>query len=1041
MDRLFTETFFKKNDYFRNELGLSGDRLKEIKSLISNWQKNCRTFTKGIDKETGDANQFIEVVFEKILGYHGKGKDSLNYTLTSEFAVKGGGAGGGSGSADMALGYFTKEAEKAQVLVEFKDQSSDDLDKPSSRKDRYSPVDQCWNYLEYYTEAKWGIVTNFNEIRLYFKQAGKARCETFYFNVPDDQTLRHRPLSEETETLKFINILKAEHLLARDGKSYSEDILSRQGLEEQKVQKEFYSHYKELRSKIFSELLKNNREFDNNKHQLLSLVQKFLDRIIFCWFCEDSRNLLLPSNILSRVIEDEKKSAYYSGNDFTIWEKVKNLFRAIDRGGNFDIPHGYDGGLFKEDTNLDALKIRNFLFEEISGIGRQYDFGDENELNVNILGHIFEQSISDLEEMRSSFEKSEETAGKKGTPSKRKKEGVYYTPEYITRYIVENTVGAWLKEKLDELDKKYSPKDKLKNREEIILTDYRENYLKKIRILDPACGSGAFLIAAFNYLWKEHQRVHNEMKKLHEKGETVLFKPEEIDKSILQNNLYGVDINSESVEITKLSLWLKTAHKGKKLDNLDNNIKCGNSLIDDPAVAGEKAFKWEKEFPEGGFDVVIGNPPYIPIESMNNNEKDYYKNKFIFLERKYDSSIVFILKGLELLHEFGNLGYISSITWQTGENYLNLRKYLLSNHQLKKIINLPFNVFEDAYVDTGIYVIGKTKTRDYYEIYQYPKNKDINTLEKINYETIELNFINREDYKIILQKNVNIILAKTKNSKFISFGEITDSTQGLAGNMFHVTNEKGLNIYPYLVKGQVYRYSIAIEDINHTDMGSYKSIIKYYIKNERILIRRIISRQNRIMACYYNQDLIVKKDLNPFIIKDENYHIFYLLALINSKLLSFLYLNQSTIATKDDFRQTTLSELRKLPIFKANKSQQKPYVEKANSLIEMHKRLHSIINRFLQRLRDNFRSIKITQNLEDFYTMDFAAFLDELRKQKIRLSLKDQDEWKEYFEEHRKETAGLKAEIEKTDRQIDRMVYELYGLTEEEIAIVEGRDK
>ncbi|HOV15607.1 MAG TPA: transposase, partial [Spirochaetota bacterium] len=188
------------------------------------------------------------------------------------------------------------------------------------------------------------------------------------------------------------------------------------------------------------------------------------------------------------------------------------------------------------------------------------------------------------------------------TKTKRKKEGVFYTPKYITKYIVENTLGALCDEKKKELglididldttkDYKRLTKDKKELLDRIL--QYRD-YLLSLKILDPACGSGAFLIQVLDYLIREHQFIETYRKSL--EGDFLGFY--EIEKTILEHNIYGVDINEEAVEIAKLSLWLRTAEKGRKLNDLSEHIKCGNSLIDDSTVAGEKAFKWEEEFPE-----------------------------------------------------------------------------------------------------------------------------------------------------------------------------------------------------------------------------------------------------------------------------------------------------------------------------------------------------------------------------------------------------------------------------------------------------------
>jgi type I restriction-modification system DNA methylase subunit len=205
---------------------------------------------------------------------------------------------------------------------------------------------------------------------------------------------------------------------------------------------------------------------------------------------------------------------------------------------------------------------------------------------------------------------------------------------------VENTLGKLCTEKktalaIDEseyvADKK-RPKTQTKQLSDR-LNNYRE-WLLSLTVCDPACGSGAFLNAALDFLMTEHRYIDELTAKLF--GSGIVFP--NIENAILENNLYGVDINEESVEIAKLALWLRTAKPQRKLNSLNNNIKCGNSLISDPEVAGEKAFDWQKEFPQvfekGGFDVVIGNPPYVNARTMNPKEREYLV-KFLALLIKY----------------------------------------------------------------------------------------------------------------------------------------------------------------------------------------------------------------------------------------------------------------------------------------------------------------------------------------------------------------------------------------------------------------------
>jgi type II restriction/modification system DNA methylase subunit YeeA len=204
------------------------------------------------------------------------------------------------------------------------------------------------------------------------------------------------------------------------------------------------------------------------------------------------------------------------------------------------------------------------------------------------------------------------------TKTKRKKEGVFYTPNYITNFIVENTVGDLCEEKKREFginEDEYNFEKRKNKRKELLenINNYR-NWLLKLTICDPACGSGAFLNQALNFLIKEHAFLDELTSKV--MGESLILS--DFQNSILENNLFGVDLNEESVEIAKLSLWLRTAKKGRKLSTLSRNIKCGNSLVDEEKFAENKAFNWQKEFPEvfknGGFDIVIGNPPYVRQE-------------------------------------------------------------------------------------------------------------------------------------------------------------------------------------------------------------------------------------------------------------------------------------------------------------------------------------------------------------------------------------------------------------------------------------------
>ncbi|MDB9954460.1 N-6 DNA methylase [Flavobacteriaceae bacterium] len=428
---------------------------------------------------------------------------------------------------------------------------------------------QAFGYKNNQQDCVYVITSNFEKLRFYIDNA----IEHIEFNL--------FTLSEEAFQLLYVCIA-FENIKNNLPKKLKEESLS----QEENITKQLYKDYSLFKRELFQNLTQLNPQFE--ALELFKKSQKLLDRFLFLFFSED-RNLLPPNSV--RLILEQWKKLKDLDAYTPLYDRFKKYFGYLNtgfKGKQYDV-FAYNGGLFKPDTILANITIDDALLYNHTLKLSEYDF--ESEVDVNILGHIFENSLNELDEVKAQLEG--QSVDK--TTTKRKKDGVFYTPKYITKYIVENTVGKLCTEKkieLDISDETYQHAKQRSRKRLETLNDYR-TWLLQLTICDPACGSGAFLNEALNFLIAEHRYV-DELSAKYNNDALMLS---DVENSILENNLFGVDLNEESVEIAKLSLWLRTAQPNRKLNSLNHNIKCGNSLIDDPEVAGDKAFKWEEEFP------------------------------------------------------------------------------------------------------------------------------------------------------------------------------------------------------------------------------------------------------------------------------------------------------------------------------------------------------------------------------------------------------------------------------------------------------------
>jgi hypothetical protein len=466
-----------------------------------------------------------------------------------------------------------------------------------------------------------------------------------------------------------------------------------------------------MRQDAFEQLSRDNSTV--GRHDVLTRTQRLLDRVLFVAFGEDRG--LLPHESIRRAFEHQ--DPYHPR---TIWDNFRSLFAAINEGNAALGIYAYNGGLFAGDAVLDGMTVSDEVCGYFRDLG-SYDYrpayqatGEAGLIDVDILGHIFEQSITDLERLRNELDGLAEPLGVEKHKTRRKKEGAFYTPSFITRYIVEQAMGGVLRDRFEQLrareqqsakgaakaalaDPGVYELDKLTKPARAALVRFWEAWqdeLITIRVLDPACGSGAFLIQSFDQLHATYQRSNDRLAEL--RGQRTLF---DLDKRILENNLYGVDLNEEAIEICRLSLWIKTAQRGKALTSLDHPVRVGNSVVSDPSVH-PKAFDWRAAFPEvfeqGGFDVVIGNPPYIRSEWLS-PYKAHWHSEFETFDGVADIFTYFFERGLNVLRAGGRLAFITSGSWVRGNFGAPLRAFIAANASVESMIDFgEFQPFEDA---------------------------------------------------------------------------------------------------------------------------------------------------------------------------------------------------------------------------------------------------------------------------------------------------------------------------------------------------------
>lgn len=1031
---------------------------------LDEWAEMIRSGRITRIKETALHGDFKSKIVESVLGYKSEVHGAA-HSVTSEKAIL-------RGSVDLALGDFGPGKSQILAPFELKGAKTKDLDAimPGRAK---SPVQQAWEYATNAPGVKWVLVSNYVELRFYGFGEGTQAYERFDLER----------LVEPTEYARFMLLLSADNLLT--GRTL--DLLGESRREDKDITNELYSDYKEIRGTLISSI----RTIAPKVAPLdaIAAAQTVLDRVLFTAFAEDTG--LLPKRILEKAFEHADPF-----NPRPVWDNFKGLFAAIDKGSTrLDVPP-YNGGLFAPNATVDGLELSDTVCEGFKKIG-EYDFASQ--VSVTVLGHIFEQSITDVERLQAIARGVvvEEKKSSSGTTGRRKRDGVVYTPDFVARFIVEQTLGAHLNEIFRGILATYAQKGakaedveikwKRKGAELSAWEAYRER-LKTIRIVDPACGSGVFLVMAFDYMKAELTRVNDKIADLRG-GARSLFDP---DSEILTNNLFGVDVNAESIEIAKLSLWVKTARRGKMLDSLDNNLRVGDSLIEDSNFAYLKhGFTWQNAFPgvfaDGGFDVVLGNPPYVRMEFLK-AIKPYLASRFEVVSDRADLYAYFFERGLKLLKPGGRLGYISSATFFRTRAGTPLRRFLRTKATIEHVVDFAdLQIFEGVTTYPAVLVVRNEIPTTDHEISFWK----LNSLPETNFTAAYLKNAAEYDQASLTDGSWEI--------EDISLGHLRDKIrkgrptlkQAYGSPLYGI--KTGLNdafiidtptkdrlcaqdaksadlLRPFLEGKDLKRWRQESRGLwiiyipkNRVKIEDYPAIRDWLLPFKKRLEKRATQQAwfelqqaqeaysaryaaTKISYPHFNQEPNFSLETTGAFSNDKSYAIpsgdLSLLALLNSKV-GWFYLSNLAPAVRGGFHELRVQYVDQLPVPAFGKKEKAVLVSQTASILKKHAEAQKIQRALIRRIPDLCpagQTPKLSERLRGWWHLaNFQAFRTEIRKCfKADIPLAERTEWEEWFNRDRAVVELLQRESVELARKNDDLIFKAFKLSDEEISLLEN---
>jgi len=943
---------------------------KEILRLVDHFEQNFDSYKSGHYNEAQLRSEFLDPFF-KALGWdmdNVQGLAEAYKDVVHEDAIRIGGAVKAPDYCFRIGGTrkFFLEAKKPSVVV----------------SEEISAAYQLRRYA-WSGKLPLSILSDFEEFAVYDcrikpnKTDSAAAARVFICRFND--------YPEKWEWIS--SIFSKDAILKGSFDKYAETNKAKRGTAE--VDDDILATIEHWRSELARILALRNSRL--SQRELNFAVQRIIDRIIFLRICEDrgietyGRLLALTNgpNIYPRLGEifEDADGKYNSG-----------LFYFKAEKGRHEPPDEITLGLDVDDKLLREL-LKGLYYPE-----SPYEF---TVISSDILGHVYEQFLGKVIRLTAGHH-----AVVEDKPEVKKAGGVYYTPTYIVEYIVRQTVG--------KLVEKKTPKQ-----------------IAKLRVLDPACGSGSFLINAYQFLldWHRDWYVAHKPESWTKGRNPVLVQTTSgwkltiaERKRILLDNIYGVDIDPQAVEVTKLSLLLKVLEgeseqtiqpflrlfQQRALPDLGDNIKCGNSLIGPdfyqqqnlPLMSDDdrlrvNVFDWDAEFPEimksGGFDAVIGNPPYLFITELTESEKHYFFHTYETSEYRFDVYGLFMELSIEKLVRKG--GYVSFIiphTLLSNDSYEKLRRLILSKTALETVIDIGPGVFEGARNETMIFV-----ARNIIQRQSNKKTKVLLTTAKTFLNPLSQYAINQSDWlnnskavwlvKIPFAASaIAIKLEKTSHR----LGDICTINQGLrtgdndkflsetkrSGTWKHALGGKHIGRYGSLIDILFVQYEPKLLDAPRRP--------EIFESSEKLIIQEVrnITLPRRLIATYDNRQFYCLQSTNVINLRESvagQWSIKFLLSVLNSNVANYFFRYRFS-----GNNHIASNQLAKIPIPSASD--------------ETQKEIEALVDRIL-----------------------------DLRKQLPQAKTP-----------HEKE--ALQRQIVGTDKQIDQLVYLLYNLTKEEVKIVEA---